>query len=267
MFLIVNKVASLTPFVSFLIQLFVWGTIGCALYFILSRRLFQHKKKITTWVSKTMSMFVIYLLLKIFFFDIYRVSGRSMAPTLIDGDYVLVLKAHYGTRIPRSLYEIPWLNLLTYLYPFNLLNHESSRQYRRLHSNQTVMRGDIVVFNIPVYQKQFGVKRCTSIPGDTIFDYNGMNMGVLPQLYYNANTGDSLSSIEHRILTHYTVIPQPHFSHSYYFVEGDNKNHSTDSRTWGAVQDDHIVGKAGFIIFSKATDGTFRWERFLKKLR
>lgn len=127
---------SISPHASFLIWLFVYIVIGSVVYVVFSKRLFRNRKKITIFMSKTISLFVLYILLRIFFFDIYHISGNSMEPTLSDGDYVFVSKTVWGPRLPRSLYEIPWVNYLTYLYPFNLLVHRPTQQYKRLYSKK-----------------------------------------------------------------------------------------------------------------------------------
>jgi signal peptidase I len=261
--------ACISPFFSFLIWLIVYATIGGMLYVIFSNKMFLRKKRVVMWIYKSISLFIFYTLLRVFFFDIYCISGDSMKPTLSDGDYVFVSKTFWGPRLPRSLYEIQWVNLLTYLYPFNLLGNESTQQYSRLYSTITVERGDIVVFNIPIYQSKFGVKRCTKIPGDTIMIHDNNGTNILPNSHNQINIRDSLSTIEHRIITHYKLQPKDsllYFHHSYFFFEGDNKEKSIDSRLWGAVQDDHIVGKVCFIVFSKETNGAFRWDRLFKKI-
>lgn len=188
-----------------------------------------------------------------------------MEPTLVDGDYVFVSKTGYGTRLPRSLFEVPWANLLTYFYPFNLLYHDPTQQYSRLYSKRDINRGDIIVFNIPVYQKQFGIKRCAHVSGDNIWTNDSIG-NVLPHNNLCINIrSDSLSMVERRIITHYQLDAKDstfHFHHNYYFLLGDNREASTDSRMWGAVQDDHVVGNVKFIVFSKETNGKFRWGRF-----
>lgn len=225
------------------------------MYVIFARRLFKHRKRAVVLIIKIGSLFVVYILLRIFFFDIYRISGHSMEPALSDGDYVLVSKTAWGPRLPRSLYEIPYVNYLTHLYPLNLLDHNLTQQYRRLHSNNTIEKGDIVVFNLPVYQRQYGVKRCTLIPGDTIMAYRSAKASILPKKNdYIDLRRDSLSVVERRIVSHYKLQPIDsalYFRHGYYFLEGDNRDNSTDSRMWGALQDDHIVGKVSLIIFTK----------------
>jgi signal peptidase I len=55
------------------------------------------------------------------------------------------------------------------------------------------------------------------------------------------------------------------FAMDYYFMMGDNRHNSADSRFWGFVPEDHIVGKALFIVFSKGNDGV-RWDRIFKKI-
>lgn len=158
---------------------------------------------------------------------------------------------------------------MTYFYPFNLLGHQPSQQYIRLYSKRNVEKEDIVIFNLPIYQRQFGVKRCLKIPCDTI-DYKDSCVNVLPYKDFSVNVfRDSLSVIEKRIIIHYRLSDIDSilcFPDNYYYLIGDNVKASTDSRTWGAIQGDHIVGKAKFILFSKEKNGKFRLKRFFKKI-
>ena len=193
-----------------------------------------------------------------------------MMPTLMDGDYVVVSKSLYGSRLPRSLYEVPWLRYLTYMYPISLLEYDSKKEYKRLYSINQVQLGDVIVFNNPVYQNFLGVKRCSLIPGDTIIINNIINIipSIRQQVFLNE---DSLSIVKRRILQNYYLLPLDSntpfvFTHSYYYVLGDNQDHSTDSRVWGALQDDHIIGKVCIILFSKSRERKIRWERFLKRV-
>lgn len=257
-----------------LVSIGVWLIVCIAMTWLLcvffSKKFYKKTTLITSWGCRVASFLGIYIIVRVFFFEIYHVNGHSMNPTLVDGDYVLVSKISYGTRLPRSLYEIPWINLLTYFYPFNLLDHKPTQQYIRLFSKQDINKGDIVVFNIPVYQKMFGIKRCVYIPGDTIPNDDTF-LGVLPHNNLCINMcRNSLSKMDYEIITHYHVCPHDsllQFSHNYYFLLGDNRGASTDSRIWGAVQDDHIVGKAKFIIFSKDKNGKFRWNRFFNLVK
>jgi len=87
--------------------------------------------------------------------------------------------------------------------------------------------------------------------GDRIGYYDGTEDGIIE--------GESLS-IEGQTLTEYT------FNQNYYFMMGDNRHNSLDSRYWGFVPEDHVVGKAFFIWLSLDPEGGFfskiRWNRF-----
>ena len=154
--------------------------------------------------------------------------------------------------------------------PIYLLEHKSTQEYSRLYSEQFLNRGDIVIFNMPIYQKVFGVKRCVYIPGDNIcIGDSGRN--TLPHNNYCVNIfKDSLSNIERGIVAHYKLEEKDsllRFSHNYYYLLGDNKEVSNDSRVWGAVQGDHIVGCVKFILFSKEYNGKIRLNRFLSTVK
>lgn len=266
---------------SIAIWILVCSVSLCLIGLIVSRKfytyIFRTAKYI--WAGRVLFSFIFYVLVRIFFFDIYYISGYSMDPTLKDGDYIFVSKVQYGPRLPRSLYEIPWLNFLTYLFPFNQLNYDNHTEYKRLASFQNVQHNDILVFNLPVYQPYYAVKRCVGLPGDHIMsgdESRAINRNSTCQIPYFGQqydlSIDSLSIVERRIIKHYyndTILSNNKFrlTHAYYFLKGDNPAVSADSRMWGVLQDDHIVGKALFIIFSKDNSNQIRWDRFLKRIR
>lgn len=128
-------------------------------------------------------IFVIYLLLRVFIFDSYKIPSDSMRPTIIPGDYILVNKLAYGAR----LYDI-----------FEVAARKRVNIYR-VPGYQKVKRNDIVVFNIPYPNtkekiemriNKFFIKRCVALPGDTLYIKNGfyqINSDTLKNIgYYDA---------------------------------------------------------------------------------
>ncbi|MFJ1489981.1 signal peptidase I [Capnocytophaga canis] len=123
-------------------------------------------------------VFVVFLLLRIFVFDSYKIPTDSMRPTIIPGDYILVNKLAYGAR----LYDI-----------FEVAARKRVDIYR-VPGCQKVERNDIVVFNmlfpntkekIEMRINKFFVKRCIALPGDTLYIKNG---------FYQINS-DSLNNV------------------------------------------------------------------------
>ncbi len=107
---------------------------------------------------------------KLLAFDIYKIPSSSMNNTLYTGDVIVVNKLKYGPKLPRSPFDIPWVNIAFY---FN----ENARkrikdnwwQYKRLSGVTTIKKGDVFVFDMKFGDNNTSiVKRCMAIPGSTI---------------------------------------------------------------------------------------------------
>ncbi len=188
---------------------------------------------------------LIVLLIRSFVAEPFRIPSSSMLPTLLVGDLILVTKYSYGLRWP-------------------VLNSK----FLELGDPE---RGDVVVFRYPEDPSLDYIKRVIGVPGDTIEFRNDnvlLNGAPVPTELlgpYVPEDGSSesrglvtgveyLPDFEHRILRdpkalnrgylvgERFVVPEGH-----YFVLGDNRDRSRDSRFWGFVPDDHLVGKAVFI--------------------
>ncbi|HEU4458657.1 MAG TPA: signal peptidase I [Methylibium sp.] len=212
------------------------------------------------WLDWTAGLFPVILavfLLRSFLFEPFKIPSGSMIPTLQIGDLILVNKFHYGVRLPILHKKI-------------LDNHEPER-------------GDVIVFRYPVDTSVDYIKRVVGLPGDEVaylnkkLSINGKPVPTTPLPdYYDAETVDyaeqaseRLGDAEHRILTNKSrpgfVIPMPQFQQfrdacrynadgvvctvpaGHYFMMGDNRDNSQDSRYWGFVPDENIVGKAFFV--------------------
>ncbi|MGR8929287.1 MAG: signal peptidase I [Gammaproteobacteria bacterium] len=184
---------------------------------------------------------LIVLLLRSFLVEPFRIPSGSMMPTLLIGDFILVNKFTYGVRLPVVNTKIIEMG--------------------------EPQRGDIVVFRFPKQPTVDYIKRVIGLPGDRIayFDkkiyVNGKPVKQTPLGRYQgvgqgANmTGaqhleEDLTGVNHSILISpgvptvedVFVVPK-----GQYFVMGDNRDNSNDSRYWGTVPEQNLVGRAFFI--------------------
>ncbi len=202
---------------------------------------------------------LIVLLVRSFVVEPFRIPSGSMMPTLLIGDFILVNKFSYGIRLP-------------------VLN-------AKIVDTASPQRGDIAVFRYPENPKIDFIKRIVGVPGDRIAYRNKVlyiNGNVMPQNYLDSYVGigsggvmtgsrrlnEDLGGVEHEILImpgrnvfggdFDAVVPAGH-----YFAMGDNRDNSRDSRAWGFLPEENLVGKA-FLIWMNwdwQQDGVVDWDR------
>tara|TARA_R110001583_G_C5632991_1_gene407200 strand:- start:170 stop:1300 length:1131 start_codon:yes stop_codon:yes gene_type:complete len=106
---------------------------------------------------------------KLYALDIYKIPSISMENTLFPEDIILVDKIKYGARLPRSPFEIPWVNLVFYF------NDDAKKRikenwwsYKRISGLEKIKQGDVFVFNSVSDENDILVKRCVALAGDTL---------------------------------------------------------------------------------------------------
>ena len=160
----------------------------------------------------------------------FKVEGLSMSPTFYDGEFLLVNKAVY-TRID--------LNTVHKFLPF--VSAGSNPEKYIFHGPQ---RGDVIVFHPPTSQggdsKDF-IKRVIGVPGDTV-DIHDNHVYVDNRQVEEPYIAQNTSCFQGQIC-HVTLGP------GQYYVLGDNRGNSSDSRYWGPASADKIIGKALFIYW------------------
>jgi len=148
----------------------------------ISKKLEKHKWLKTAGIF--VGVFIVAIVFRVFFIEIFSIPSGSMEDTLIPGDKVLVNKLAYGPKLPASPYEIPWINLVWYLRARAGINPDSVYwEYRRLSGFGNIKRNDVMVFIHPLRggRNNFFIKRCVALPGDTLVIENG-NIKVNGQL-------------------------------------------------------------------------------------
>ncbi len=208
------------------------------------------------WTAGLFPVIVAVFLLRSFLFEPFKIPSGSMIPTLHIGDLILVNKFHYGIRLPVANTKVT--------------------------AGNPVQRGDVMVFRYPPKPSVDYIKRVVGIPGDEIaylnkkLTVNGQPVAseALPEYFdestmrYYRHEREALPGRKHDIIIdnerpafipgvdefpmrencRYSVegvvckVPEGH-----YFMMGDNRDNSLDSRYWGFVPDKNIVGKAFFV--------------------
>lgn len=218
------------------ILVFVTGIIWALDKFVLAKSR-NEDEPVPAWVEYSGSFFpvlFIVLVLRSFLFEPFQIPSASMVPTLKIGDFILVNKYSYGLRLPVLGTKVVDVG--------------------------EPQRGDVMVF-FPPNDDRYFIKRVVGLPGDRIelidnvLYVNGKQMTQTPlpsplgedPRYVQAL--ESLSDVEHiirkarvagRYGRHYSAqVPAGH-----YFMMGDNRDNSSDSRAWGMVPEKNIVGKA-----------------------
>jgi len=212
------------------------------------------------WLDWTAGLFPVILIvfaLRSFVFEPFRIPSGSMIPTLHIGDLVLVNKFTYGLRLP-------------------VLG-------TRLTAGKPIARGDVIVFRYPLQPSEDYIKRVIGLPGDDIaylnkrLTINGQLINATPAPdFFDVSTtayykqfDEQLGPIQHHIMLNDRRPPfveggvqnftfRDHCSYTiegvtckvpagHYFVMGDNRDESADSRYWGFVPEANVVGRAFFV--------------------
>ena len=205
----------------------------CGGFWLLNKFVVKQEEGLIEFAGSLAPVLGIVLVLRSFLIEPFQIPSQSMVPTLQVGDFILVSKWTYGIRLPVIRTKI-----------IDVSSPE---------------RGDVMVF-FPPHEDRYFIKRVVGLPGDTIHVLNGvlfvngekMTEQADPEIAASPRSvvmTENLLGVEHlmqkrtsptRLSQNYSsVVPMGH-----YFMMGDNRDNSSDSRVWGPVPEERIVGKA-----------------------
>ena len=220
---------------------------------------------------------IIVLFIIFFIAQAFRIPSGSMKDSLLVGDHLFAKKFAYGIPTPHLPFlEIPVI----------------PGTDGHIYDGDTPQRGDIVIFRYPHNQSLHYVKRCVALPDDELFVLN-KDLFLHPRegdQYIKENYGGhelkefggklwikNPYTKKHPGIYHDEKIvnngryPQPIFNFGpvrvetgHFFMMGDNRDHSNDSRFWGAVPYGLVEGTPWFVYFSMDDDYIVRWDRIGK---
>lgn len=210
------------------------------------------------WTAGLFPVIVVVFLLRSFLFEPFKIPSGSMMPTLLTGDLILVNKFTYGLRLP-------------------VIN-------TKITEGTPPARGDVMVFRYPPKPSMDYIKRVVGVPGDEVaylnkkLTINGQPVSKEPMpeyldeetMRYLKEYREDLGGKQHLLLNDDTrraglseaeIMPFPNQDNcrysvegvvckvptGHYFMMGDNRDNSLDSRYWGFVPDQNIVGRAFFV--------------------
>jgi signal peptidase I len=220
------------------------------------------------WAKSFQLAVLLFLVIRAFVVEAFKIPSGSMEGTLLVGDFLLVNKLVYGAEIPFA--------------------------HKRLPAVRTPQRGDVIVFQWPTDPSKNFVKRLVGLPGDTLAMQEGTlirNGAAQRERYVHHSepgvdpAGDEfrwqrdhlVKTAEASMAYHPSrnnwgplVVPAHHL-----FVLGDNRDNSLDSRYWGFVPDSLVRGQPLMVYYSYAPDSStsaawltrVRWSRLGNRIR
>ncbi len=266
-FLLILLCATMVSGIIMLIDKFFWKPKRLALSEIADRK----QPKMVEYARSFFPVFLIVLIIRAFIVQLFVVPTGSLEPTIMPRAYIVVNQFAYGLRFP--------------IWDWKILPVSEPD------------RGDIVLFHSPVVPHMDLIKRVVGVPGDRIsyvdkvLYVNGERAEQTPVTYTTDSNGadspvwtvqvveENLLGVKHGIylcppsstacfgasnnINFYNLVVPA----GYYFMMGDNRDNSDDSRYWGFVPEKNIMGKGSFVLFSwDSNSHWFRDTQFFKSL-
>lgn len=239
----------------------------------------KKKETIPQFLASILFIIFVVLLARTLIWEPFRIPSESMLPRLEVGDFISTNKAAYGwSKRSPTFFSLP--------FPDGRINPFGSMP----------KRGDIIVFrNHRVPENTITIKRVVGLPGDTIsiidnvIHINGTAFkrelldkkvnyyGRLPLERYRETMPNGRSYITYNLLNKKETRREFVIPEKQYFLMGDNRDNSQDSRSWGSIEETHILGRANLInlnffqslkgkrIFVKMQDDTRDYDEYQAK--
>ncbi|MCP4490736.1 MAG: signal peptidase I [Gammaproteobacteria bacterium] len=244
--------------------LLVLGVLGSALIWLVDYFVFARQRRqeaisksvndpiIVEYSKSFFPVLLAVMILRSFVYEPFRIPSGSMMPTLLVGDFILVNKYDYGLRLPVT--------------------------HTKITGGEKPKRGDIAVFRFPEDESLDYIKRVIGLPGDHISYYNrrltvnakpvktrylesyqGLGESGESEIYQGCDNfkakckvfSEQMGEVDYTMMTNsdvrYSADGELFVPPGHYFVMGDNRDHSNDSRFWGFVPEENLVGKAVMI--------------------
>ena len=218
----------LTVFTGIVVALdkFVWKTADAD-----SRKKPDARDVLVEYSRSFFPVLLFVLVIRSFVFEPFRIPSGSMMPTLLEGDFIFVKKYSYGLRLPVTEAKVV--------------------------ETGEPKRGDVVVFRLPQDPSVNYIKRVVGLPGDTVvyerhrLTINGEPIDLQPSDDVSWNAPVFVEDLDGR--QHDILVMNPEYStrdntyrvpDGHYFVMGDNRDRSKDSRFIGPIPDEFLVGEA-----------------------
>ena len=194
------------------------------------------------------------LVIRSFVFEPFRIPSGSMMPTLLEGDFIFVKKYSYGLRLPVTETKVI--------------------------ETGNPKRGDVIVFRLPSDPSINYIKRVIGLPGDTVvyerhrLTINGEKVDLQPGDDASWSAALFVEDLDGRV--HDILVANPEFStrdntyrvpEGHYFVMGDNRDRSKDSRFIGSIPEEFLVGEAVRIWMHFVPWNMPAWERVGRKIQ
>ena len=222
----------------------------------------RRKGVLRDWIDTVVSVVIIVFVIRVGVVEAYRIPTGSMEDTLLIGDFLLVNKFIYGIRTPD------WVGI-----PFTNIGLDVP--YTRLPGFADPNPGDIIVFRFPLDTRINYIKRCVAVGGQTVelrdkrLYVDGEFVPLPPKGKFTSDFIVPRGFIHPQILPmgagnkdNYGPVRVPR---GYVFMMGDNRDNSADSRFWGFLPEELILGKAMVLYFS--WDRSAPLYRFWDKVR
>lgn len=212
---------------------------------------------------------IIIIVVRQFFFEISLVPSESMEPTILPNELVLYTKTSYGAVCPRRLADIPLINVFTWVAPLRKADEKNDWGIHRLGGYKRPKLNDVVVFRAMDDENKLLVKRIRKIyPKGTIVSISSTLRDSVPELIRRDHADIVYKQdkvyINGKRMTEYVL------NQDFFDVRGDNTKESQDSRYFGLVPAEAIIGRMSVVLYSWDDHSLWplniRWSRLFKRI-